>query len=141
MTPASPIQPATGNVHLCNVNVFEAERKFPLRDGGIERDHGAHAIAMFVNTSSAPPPQVMRKDLKSRLDSNQGNSRRYAQESISIYAFMASGKRGASSGLGNVQKLSDGERAGGNYTSSEAYFYGLGTASGDFPTCKIGTHK
>ncbi|SHY03509.1 Protein of uncharacterised function (DUF2815) [Mycobacteroides abscessus subsp. abscessus] len=122
MTPASPIQPATGNVHLCNVNVFEAKlvqrcryehsncpptpnsdpmalttiergfvptidaraakfgaespneakRKFPLRDGHVKRDHDACARSLFVNTSSAPLPQIMRADLKSRLDSNEG---------------------------------------------------------------------
>lgn len=91
----------------------EAERKFPRRDGSVERDHDACARPVFVNTSSTPPQQIMRADLKSCLASNERNSRRYAQVSISIYAFMASGKRGASSSLGNVKKVLHGGRAGG----------------------------
>ncbi|MDU6927839.1 MAG: hypothetical protein E6375_04270 [Dermabacter sp.] len=55
-----------------------------------------------------------------------------------LHPGVVSGRRGE---LGNAKKVRDGERPGGNYASSEAYFYGLGTASGDFPTCKREAHK
>lgn len=119
----------------------EAERKFSLCDGDVECDHNACARSVFVNTSLAIPLQIMRANLESSLDSNEVNSRRYAQVSISIYAFRTGGKRGSSSGLGDVQKLRDDESTGGNHASTEADFNGLSTPSGGFSTVKKGEQK
>ena len=107
----------------------KAALKLPLRDGDIERDY---ANAMFVNANSTTPPQVVGADLQPILDATEVYSGCYARVSISFYAFNTNGNRGIACGLGNVQKLRDGEPLGGNRISAESDFGGLTTASDDF---------
>ena len=110
----SATQPRIAHCQFGAEHPNEAERKFFLRGGDVERDHEAHTRAISVNTGSTIPPQVMHIILESSLDSNEVNSRRYAQVSISIYTFEACGKRSSSSGLDKIQKLRDNERTGAN---------------------------
>lgn len=98
-------------------------------------------ISIRRHQLDSPATGHARRPEINSLDSNEADSRRYGQVSISIYAFMASSKRGAFSGLGNVQKVRDGERTGGNHASTEADFNGLGTPSGGFSTVKKGEQK
>ena len=51
---------------------------------------------------------------------------------ISFYAFNTNDNRGITCGLGNIQKLRDGEPLGGNRISAEADFSGFTNASDDF---------
>lgn len=106
----------------------KAALKLPLRDGDIERDDEAYANAMFVNAN----PQVVGTDLQPILGASEVYSGCYARVSISFYAFNTNGNRGIACGLGNIQKLRDGEPLGGNRISTEADFGGFGTASDDF---------
>ncbi|HCG2965529.1 DUF2815 family protein [Corynebacterium striatum] len=110
----------------------KAALKLPLRDGDIERDDEAYANAMFVNANSTTPPQVVGTDLQPILDATEVYSGCYARVSISFYAFNTNGNRGIACGLGNIQKLREGEPLGGNRISAEADFGGFAAASDDF---------
>lgn len=109
-----------------------AALKLPLRDGDVERDDGAYAGAMFVNTNLTTPPQVVGTDPQPILDAHEVYSGCYSRVSIPFYAFNTNGNRGIACGLGNIQKLRDGEPLDGNRISAEADFGGFGTASDDF---------
>ncbi|WP_321779934.1 DUF2815 family protein [Schaalia cardiffensis] len=106
--------------------------KLPLRDGDVERDDEAYAGAMFVNANSTTPPQVVGTDLQPILDASGVYSGCYARVSISFYAFNTNGNRGIACGLGNIQKLRDGEPLDGNRISAEVDFGLLTAAFDDF---------
>lgn len=109
----------------------KAALKLPLRDGDIDRDDAAYADAMFVNANSTTPPQVVDADLQPILDASEVYSGCYARVSVSFYAFNTNGNKGIACGLGNIQKLRDGEPLGGNRVSAEDDFGGF-AASDDF---------
>lgn len=109
----------------------KAALKLPLRDGDTERDDEAYAGAMFVNANSTTPPQVVGADLQPILDTSEVYSGCYARASISFYAFNTNGNRGIACGLGNIQKLRDGEPLGGNRISAEADFGSFTPAAGN----------
>lgn len=100
----------------------KAALKLPLRDGDIDRDDVAYADAMFVNANSTTPPQVVDADLQPILDASEVYSGCYARVSVSFYAFNTNGNKGIACGLGNIQKLRDGEPLGGNRISAEDDF-------------------
>lgn len=92
----------------------KASLKLPLRDGDIDRpDDEAYADSYFVNANSITPPQVVDKDINLILERSEIYSGVYARVSISFYAFNSSGNRGIACGLGNIQKIKDGEPLGG----------------------------
>jgi hypothetical protein len=109
----------------------KAALKLPLRDGDIDRDDVAYADAMFVNANSTTPPQVVDADLQPILDASEVYSGCYARVSVSFYAFNTNGNKGIACGLGNIQKLRDGEPLSGNRISAEDDF-GAFTATDDF---------
>ncbi|AHU89187.1 hypothetical protein CQ11_03385 [Trueperella pyogenes] len=109
----------------------KAALKLPLRDGDIEKDDQAYANAMFVNANSTTPPQVVDANLQPILDVSEVYSGCYARVSVSFYAFNTNGNKGIACGLGNIQKLRDGEPFGGNRISAEDDF-GSFAASDDF---------
>jgi hypothetical protein len=86
---------------------------------------------MFVNANSTTPPQVVDADLQPILDASEVYSGCYARVSVSFYAFNTNGNKGIACGLGNIQKLRDGEPLGGNRISAEDDF-GAFTATDDF---------
>lgn len=109
----------------------KAALKLPLRDGDVERDDEAYANSMFVNANSITPPQVVDTDLQPILDPTEVYSGCYARVSVSFYAFNTNGNKGIACGLGNIQKLRDGEPLGGNRVSAEDDF-GAFAATDDF---------
>lgn len=109
----------------------KAMLKLPLRDGDTERDDEAYAGAMFVNANSTTPPQVVDESLAPILDRSQVYSGCYARASITFYAFNHSGNRGIACGLGNVQKIRDGEPLGGGHVSAEEDFAAFTNSGGD----------
>lgn len=96
----------------------KAALKLPLRDGDTERDDEAYAGCFFVNANSTLPPEVVDQDLNPVLSPAEVYSGCYARVSLNFYAFNTNGNRGIACGLGNVQKLRDGEPLGGGRTSA-----------------------
>lgn len=109
----------------------KAALKLPLRDGDTERDDEAYAGRFFVNANSTLPPEVVDQDLNPVLSPAEVYSGCYARVSLNFYAFNTNGNRGIACGLGNVQKLRDGEPLGGGRTSAADDFAAF-SAGDDF---------
>ncbi|MDR6938677.1 DUF2815 family protein [Arcanobacterium hippocoleae] len=109
----------------------KAALKLPLRDGDVERDDDAYKNAYFVNANSVTAPQIVDEHVQPILDRSEVYSGCYARVSLSFYAFNTNGNRGIACGLGNIQKLRDGEPLGGGRVSAESDF-GAFTTDDDF---------
>lgn len=99
----------------------KAAIKIPLRDGDTERDDEAYKGAYFVNANSKTAPQVVDRDVNPIIDKNEVYSGCFARVSINFYAFNSNGNRGVACGLGNIQKIRDGESLGGGYTAEQDF--------------------
>lgn len=91
----------------------KAALKLPLRDGDLERDDEAYNDSFFVNANSTTPPQIVDTKVQPILDRNEVYSGVYARVSVTFYAFNSNGNKGIACGLGNIQKVRDGEPLGG----------------------------
>ena len=76
----------------------KAALKLPLRDGDTERDDEAYKNSFFVNANSTTAPQI-----------------------VNFYAFNSNGNRGIACGLGNIQKVRDGEPLGGKSSAADDF--------------------
>lgn len=99
----------------------KASLKLPLRDGDIERDDEAYKDSYFVNANSKTAPQIVDGKVQKILDRNEVYSGCYARVSITFYAFNSNGNKGIACGLGNIQKVSDGEPLGGRSTAEDDF--------------------
>ena len=96
--------------------------KNPLRDGDTERpDDPAYKNAYFVNANSATAPGVVDADCNPTLTRSEVYSGVYGRASISFYAFNSNGNRGIACGLGNIQKVRDGEPLGGRSSAADDF--------------------
>ena len=99
-----------------------ANLKLPLRDGDIERpDDEAYKDSYFMNANSKEKPQIVDRNVRAILDRSEVYSGCYARVSISIYPFNSSGNRGIACGLGNIQKIADGESLGGRTRAEDDF--------------------
>jgi hypothetical protein len=99
----------------------KAAIKLPLRDGDIERDDEAYANSWFVNANSTTAPQIVDQKVQPILDRGEVYSGCYARVSINFYAFNSNGNKGVACGLGNIQKVRDGEPLGGKRTGATLF--------------------
>ena len=99
----------------------KASIKLPLRDGDTERDDEAYAGHYFINANSKTAPQIVDKAVKPILDRDEVYSGCYARESLSFYAFNSNGNKGVACGLGNIQKIRDGESLGGRSSAADDF--------------------
>lgn len=81
---------------------------------------------MSVNTSTKYPPKVVDRKLQPILDATEVYSGIWANVSLQAYGYAVQGSSGVSFGLGNVQKLRDGEPLGGVAARPEDEFDDLG---------------
>ena len=96
--------------------------KLPLRDGDIDRpEDEAYAGSYFVNANSRQAPQVVDKRVQPILDQSEVYSGCYGQISVTFYGYNSNGNRGIAAGLGNIQKLKDGETLGGRMNAKEEF--------------------
>jgi len=95
--------------------------KLPLRDGDIERDDEAYKNSFFINANSTSAPQIVDRSVKPILDRAEVYSGCYARVSINFYAFNSNGNRGIACGLGNIQKVDDGEPLGGKSSAADDF--------------------
>lgn len=99
-----------------------ANLKLPVRDGDEERpDDEAYADSYFINANSVRKPEIVDLRGNKGLGPDEVYSGCYARVSVNFYPFNVSGNRGIACGLGNVQKLDDGEPLGG-FTRAEDDF-------------------
>ena len=95
--------------------------KLPLRDGDLEREDEAYKDSYFVNANSLTAPQIVDAKVQPILDRSEVYSGVYARVSINFYAFNSNGNRGIACGLGNIQKVSDGEPLGGRSSAADDF--------------------
>lgn len=109
-----------------------ATLKTPLRDGDAERpDDPAYENCYFLNASSKNKPGVVDQNVHAVLDATEVYSGCYGRLTINFYAFSASGNKGVAAGLGNVQKLAEGEPLGG-FTRADTDFDAVASTEEDF---------
>jgi len=96
--------------------------KLPLRDGDIDRpDDEAYADSFFVNANSNSAPEIVDKSLNPIMSRSEVYSGVYARVSVNFYAFNSNGNRGIACGLGNIQKVRDGEPLGGKASAADDF--------------------
>lgn len=96
--------------------------KTPLRDGDEERaDDPSYMGCMFINANSNQQPEIVDADRNPILIKSEFYSGCYGRASINFYAFDSNGNKGIAAGLGNLQKLEDGERLSGGSTADEDF--------------------
>lgn len=99
-----------------------ANLKLPLRDGDIERpEDEAYKDSYFVNANSKDRPQIVDKNVKPILDQSEVYSGCYGRVSITFYAFNSNGNKGIACGLGNIQKIKEGEPLSGRSSASDDF--------------------
>lgn len=96
--------------------------KTPLRDGDEERpDDEAYEGCYFLNANSKQRPGVVDQDVQPILDATEVYSGCYGRLTLNFYAYNANGNKGIAAGLGNVQKLEDGEPLGGTSRAEDDF--------------------
>ena len=103
----------------------KAALKLPLRDGDTEREDEAYKNAYFVNANSTSAPQIVDRSVQPILDRNEVYSGCYARVSLNFYAYNTNGNRGIACGLGNIQKIRDGEPLGGRTSAADDFGSGF----------------
>ncbi|AUW96764.1 DUF2815 family protein [Streptococcus pluranimalium] len=99
-----------------------ANLKLPLRDGDIDRpDDEAYQNSYFINCNSKQKPQVVDSQVQPILDQTEVYSGCYGRVSVTFYGFNSNGNRGVAAGLGNVQKLRDGDALGGRMRAEDEF--------------------
>lgn len=99
----------------------KAAIKLPLRDGDVERDDEAYKNAFFLNANSTTPPQIVDQNVNPILDRSEVYSGVYARVSINFYAFNSNGNKGVACGLGNIQKVRDGQPLGNRSSAADDF--------------------
>ena len=100
----------------------KATLKLPLRDGDVDRpDDEAYTNCYFINANSSSAPEIVDKLLNPILNRSEVYSGVYARASINFYAFNSNGNRGIACGLGNIQKVRDGEPLGGKTSAADDF--------------------
>ena len=99
-----------------------ANLKTPLRDGDIDRpDDEAYKDSYFINANSKDKPQIVDKNVKPILDQSEVYSGCYGRASITFYAFNSNGNKGLACGLGNLQKLAEGDALSGRSKAEDEF--------------------
>lgn len=99
-----------------------ANLKLPLRDGDIDRpEDEAYKDSYFVNANSKDKPSIVDKNVKPIMDQDEVYSGCYGRASITFYTFNQNGNKGVACGLGNLQKLSDGEPLSGRSRAEDDF--------------------
>ena len=100
--------------------------KTPLRDGDIDRpDDEAYKGCYFLNANSRQAPQVVDSKVQPILDQSEVYSGCYGRISVTFYGYNSNGNRGIAAGLGNIQKLKDGEPLGGGRAKAADDFHSV----------------
>lgn len=96
--------------------------KLPLHDGDIDRpDDENYADHFYFNATSKDAPQIVDRRVQPIIDPMECGSGDYCNVSVNFYGFAASGNKGIAVGLGNIQKVKDGERLAGRTSAASDF--------------------
>ena len=87
----------------------------------MERDDEAYKGHYFINANSNTAPQIGDRAFKPILDRSEVYSGCYARVSLNFYAFNSNGNKGIACGLGNIQKVRDGEPLSGRTNAADDF--------------------
>jgi hypothetical protein len=116
-----------------------AQPSIPIYDGDGVRPNGeafsdecrGHWV---VTASSEQRPQIVDINLNEIINPSEIYSGMYAHVSIRFFGYFNSGKKGIGCGLGNVQKVADGEPlASSQRTAADDFGGGFGQAAPAYP--------
>lgn len=114
-----------GKTKLANKKgLIPKDIKTPLRDADEEddkMDDEVYAGHCFINANSNRKPQIVDKRKERIEDQDEVYSGCYANVSVNFFAYNTNGNIGIGCGLGNIQKVKDGERLGGGSTADEDF--------------------
>lgn len=91
-----------------------------IRDGD-SKEYDGYAGMIFVSASNTYKPAVVDRERNEILDKEDVYAGCYCRASIHAFVYDAAGNRGVSFGLGNVQKLRDGEPFGNRSTVEDDF--------------------
>ena len=107
--------------------------KSPLRDGDDERsDDPNYAGHYFMNCSSKSKPIIVDRRREQIVNEDEVYSGCFAHVSVNFYAYNTSGNKGVACGLGNIQKVADGDPLSGGKGNIESEFKVLDEDDDDF---------
>ena len=96
--------------------------KLPVHDGDSDRpDDENYAGCIYLNAASKDAPQIVDRRVQPILDREEVYSGCYARVSINFFAYNSSGNKGVAAGLGNIQKIADGEPLGGKTNAKDEF--------------------
>lgn len=100
--------------------------KMPLYDGDGVRPNGEAfgpecAGCMVMTASSLQPPSVVDINLQPVLNQAEVYSGCYGRVSLRFFSYSKNGNKGVGCGLGNVQKLADGDPLSGRTTATDDF--------------------
>lgn len=96
--------------------------KTPLRDADDEEiEDEAYEGMMFMNATSVTRPQIVDRHVEKITDREEVYSGCYCNVSVNFYAFDVGSNKGIAAGLGNIQKVKDGERLAGGSSAEEDF--------------------
>ena len=100
----------------------------PIWDGdGVKQNgeqFGPECKGHWVFTASAKvdyPPQVVDRRVQPITDQSEIYSGCYANVAVNFFPYLFQGKKGIGAGLGNVQKIKDGESLAGGRTAEQDF--------------------
>lgn len=116
---------AEGKAKLANKNgVVPKNLKLPLRDGDEDRpDDDVYAGCYFLNANASAdhPPKIVDRRVEPVMDRSEVYSGCYANVSVTFFAFNTQGNVGIGCGLGNIQKVRDGDHLTGERSATEDF--------------------
>lgn len=106
--------------------VMPANPRMPIYDGDGVRDSGEPFGAeckghWVMSAKSNTAPQVVDANCQPIISKNEFYSGCYGRASVRFYAYNQNGNKGIGCGLGNVQKLEDGQPLDGRTTAAEDF--------------------
>lgn len=106
--------------------IMPANLKLPIYDGdGIRpsgEPFGAECRGHYVITANSnSAPEVVDVNVQPIIGKNEFYSGCYGRASLRFYAYNQNGNKGIGCGLGNVQKLEDGQPLDGRTTAAEDF--------------------
>ena len=102
--------------------VIPATIKLPLRDADAEEiEDNNYSGKYFLNATSKNKPRIVDRHVQPIIDQEEVYSGCYCNVTVNFYAFNVDGNKGIAAGLGNIQKVKDGERLSGGASAEDDF--------------------
>lgn len=95
------------------------DQKELMKDGKMRP--GTEDGAIFINLKAKQKPQVVDQNVQPILDQAEFYPGVFAKASVTAYAYDNKGNRGVAFGLGNIQKVKDGEPLSGRSRAQDDF--------------------